>query len=172
MTQFSTTDLEERRSEGRLEPVREPSGAKEPGPLARKSRRALLALGGLLMGGRAVHASGSPVRSATAEARLKLTTTALEAVRTNLGRGRFNPGERDPIVIWSRRRMEARLDLSTSRAERIAAAQENLDEMKAMELVVARMHEAGEIDRLALLDSQYRRLEAETWLEQQRAKSS
>jgi hypothetical protein len=131
-------------------------------------------LGGLLAGGRVVRATEGESRgsSATAEARLKLARTALDAVRAHVSRGRFDPGERDHVFVWSRRRMEARLDLSKSKADRIAAAQEHVEEMRAMEAVVARMIAVGEVDRLSLLDAQYRRLEAESWLEQEKAKES
>jgi len=109
--------------------------------------------------------------SPSAEARLKLARTALEAVRVNIGRGLFNPGERDPIYIWSRRRLEAWLDLSANKEERVAAAREHLDEMKAVEQLVNRMHEDGQIDLLSKLDAEYRRLEAESWLEREQAKT-
>jgi hypothetical protein len=33
------------------------------------------------------------------------------------------------------------------------------------------MHEAGQIDLLAKLDAEHRRLEAESWLEQEKAKT-
>ena len=71
---------------------------------------------------------------ATARARLALARAALEVVRANVGRGQFSPGERDPISIWSRRRLEARLDLSKTKADRVAAAQEHVDEMKHIQV--------------------------------------
>ena len=40
-----------------------------------------------------------------------------------------------------------------------------------MEEFVARLTAAGELDRLSSMDAQYRRLEAENWLEQQKSKS-
>jgi hypothetical protein len=142
--------------------------------MTRHSRRALLAMAGLMAGGQVVRAAQEPTQgpSANAQARLKLAMTAIEAVRTAVGRGRFNAGERDPIVIWSRRRLEAKIDMSTSKTERVAAAQEHLDEMRKMEESVARLTAAGELDRLSLMDAQYRRLEAEKWLEQQKTKNS
>jgi hypothetical protein len=130
-------------------------------------RHTLLGLAGLLAGGRAAMAAGSGESGAavaTAEARLKLARAALEAVRANIARGQFNPGERDPIYIWSRRRYEARLELSRTKAERIAAAQEHADEMKAALELVNRVHAAGDLDRLAQMDAEYRELEAVSWL--------
>jgi hypothetical protein len=62
--------------------------------------------------------------------------------------------------------MEARHDLSVTAADRIAAAQEHYDEMLKIERLVARLHQAGQIDPLAWMDAQYRRLEAESWLAQ------
>jgi hypothetical protein len=141
--------------------------------LPRTTRRVLLALGGFLASGTAtLAATGEGRRSSpAAEARLKLARTALEAVRVNLARGLYKPGERDPISIWSRRRLEARLDLSATKQERVSAAQEHLDEMKAAERLVSRMYETGQIDLLAKLDAEYRRLEAESWLEQEQEKT-
>lgn len=129
-------------------------------------------MAGLVAGGQVVRAAQEQKRgsSSNAEARLKLATAAIEAVRLAVSRGRFTAGERDPIVIWSRRRLEAKIDLSMTKPERIAAAQEHVDEMRKLEEIVTRLNDAGELDRLTLMDAQYRRLEAENWLEQQKAK--
>ena len=151
-------------------------GAETPragsGPRAAKAtRRALLALGGWLAGGRVVRAAldEHSQEAATAQARLKLAEAALGALRAHTGRGQFNVGERDPIAVWSRRRLDAKLELSRSKEERVAAARQHLDEMKGVEQIVNRMHAAGEIDRLSQMDAEYRRLEAEHWLEQEQA---
>jgi hypothetical protein len=138
-------------------------------PPARSTRRAVLAIAGALTAGHAASAlaAEAPAPSPTAEARLKLAREAMEAVRAQVGRGQFRPGERDPLWIWSRRRLEARLELARAKPERVAAAQEHLDEMKAAEQLITRQHEAGEVDRLALMEAQYRRLEAESWLERE-----
>lgn len=130
------------------------------------TRRALLGIAGVLAGGPAAFAAAEdrPEIKVAAEARLKLVHEALELVRANIGRGQFSPGERDPIYIWSRRRMEARLDLSRTKAERVAAAQEHLDEMKVVAELIKRVNEAGELDRLVQMDADYRRLEAISWL--------
>jgi hypothetical protein len=53
---------------------------------------------------------------------------------------------------------------------RIPDRDEHVDEMKKMVDVVAKLNSAGRIDRLNLMDSQYRLLEAENWLEQQESK--
>jgi hypothetical protein len=143
-----------------------------PQGLSLPSRRFLLGLAGVLAGGgAALAAPGDAPAPSTAKARLALARDAIEAVRANIGRGLFQPGERDPIYIWSQRRFEARLDLSSRKADRVAAAQEHLDEMKKVEEVVSRMHAAGEIDRLARLEAEYRRLEAEGWLEREKEKA-
>jgi hypothetical protein len=138
----------------------------------RASRRMLLAFGGLLAGGHAALAAPreSPRSTAGAQARLKLAQEALAAVRANIGRGEFGPGGRDPIAIWSRRRLDARFELSATKLERIAAAQEHLEEMKGLEQILDRMSKAGEVDQLIRMDAEYRRLEAESWLEQEKAK--
>jgi hypothetical protein len=145
----------------------DPKGDDAPTP--RSTRRTILALAGALTAGQAASAvAAEPAApSPAAEARLKLAREAMEAVRAQVGRGRFRPGERDPLWIWSRRRLEARLELARTRTERVAAAQEHLDEMKATEQLVTREHEAGEVDRLALMEAQYRRLEAVSWLERE-----
>jgi hypothetical protein len=144
-------------------------------PFRPMTRRAVLGLAGLLAGagGRVVLAAApgagdAAAAAATAQARLALAKSAIEAVRANIGRGLFNPGERDPLSIWSRRRFEARLELAKTKADRIAAAQEHADEMKAAEQLVVRMHAAGEVDRLVQMDAEYRRLEADSWLERER----
>lgn len=111
----------------------------------------------------------SPRPSPSAEARLKLAQAAIESVRGNIGRGLFGPGERDPMAIWSRRRFESRLELSRRKADRVAAAQEHVDEMKRVEQIVDRMYKAGQVDQLARMDAEYRRLEAESWLERENA---
>jgi hypothetical protein len=130
------------------------------------SRRSLLAFGGLLMGGaRALAAPKAAEGSAeVAQARVKLAQEGLKAVRQNISRGGFHAGERDPVYVWSRRRYEARQELARTKADRIAAAQEHFDEMSEVERLVEQIHKAGEVDPLSLMDAQYRRLEAETWL--------
>jgi hypothetical protein len=105
---------------------------------------------------------------ATARARLALARAALEVVRANVGRGQFSPGERDPIAIWSRRRLEARLELSKTKADRVAAAQEHVDEMKQVEQLIVRLEQAGQVDFLGKMDAEYRRLEAQSWLEREK----
>ena len=65
--------------------------------------------------------------------------------------------------------MEARFDLSPAKAERIAAAQEHLNEMKSAEELINRVHAAGDVDRLVQMDAEYRRLEAVSWLEREKA---
>jgi hypothetical protein len=126
----------------------------------------LLAFGGLMMGGvRALAAPAAPLGSTEAAlARVKLAQEGLKAVRQHISRGGFHAGERDPVYVWSRRRYEARHELARTKAERIAAAQEHFDEMSQVERLVEQIHKAGDADPLSLMDAQYRRLEAETWL--------
>ena len=149
----------------------DPSRTLNQGRPVSTTRRALLALGGLIAGGRAALAATdeSPKPNTSAQARLKLAQEAMETVRAALGRGQFGPGERDPISIWSRRRMEARLDLSKTKAERVAAAREHLDEMARVEQLVNRMYQAGQVDKMARMDAEYRRWEAQSWLEREQA---
>jgi len=107
--------------------------------------------------------------SANAQARLALARAAMAAVRADVGRGQFNPGERDPISIWSRRRLETRLELSKTKADRVAAAQEHVGEMKGVEQIIIQLVQAGQVDRLVKMDAEYRRLEAESWLEREKS---
>ena len=46
------------------------------------------------------------------------------------------------------------------------------NEMKKMVEFVDRLAAAGELDRLSLMDAQYRLLEAENWLEQEKWKKA
>ncbi|MHC5543906.1 hypothetical protein ACYOEI_37235, partial [Singulisphaera rosea] len=116
-------------------------------------------------------ASGEDRRNtALAEARLKLAQKAIEAVRVNIDRGNINPASRDPIVIWSRRRMEARLALSTSKTARLAAIEEHVEEMKRLETILDQLSKVDEVEPLSIMDARYRRLEAEDLLEQEKAK--
>jgi hypothetical protein len=134
------------------------------------SRRGFIgsaAAAGSLVGLTAGEAEGAEATSATTQARLTLARAALEAVRHQVGRGKFNPGERDPIWIWSRRRLEARLELSKTKADRVAAAQEHVDEMKEVEQLIIQVHQAGQVDRLVKMEAEYRRLEAVSWLERE-----
>jgi hypothetical protein len=168
------TGLPDGPGDDRRSPSPSPSPEIEPGgSLRQTTRRSLLAFGGLLASGTTALAADGETRRASrsAEARLKLARAALDTVRTHIDRGQYKPGERDPIYIWSRRRQEARLDLSAARDERVAAAQEHLDEMRAAEQIVSRLYATGAIDFLAKMDAEYRRMEAESWLEQEQAKA-
>ncbi|MGO9470881.1 MAG: hypothetical protein ACLQVF_42860 [Isosphaeraceae bacterium] len=77
----------------------------------------------------------------------------------------------DPrIAVWERRQDEAVRDAGTSRAEFIAALEDYVTRMRNRQRIVEERHRAARVAFVDVLDAKYRVLEAEMWLNQEKAR--
>jgi hypothetical protein len=86
----------------------------------------------------------------------------------------YRGGERsatDPeIILWSRRRVDALRASGASKAELIVALEEHLVRTKKREARVKTQHSTAHASRMDVLAAGYERLEAEMWLNQEKAR--
>jgi hypothetical protein len=84
-----------------------------------------------------------------------------------LGEIRFG----DPAFsLWGRRRLEALRTAGAGKAEIVAALEKYVDGMKTEEAMAQTMYKDGQLTRVDLYDIQFRRREAEVWLNDEKAR--
>ena len=77
----------------------------------------------------------------------------------------------DPrIAVWERRQVEAVRDAGTGRSEFIAALEGYVKRMRDRQRIVEELHRAARVAFVDVLDAKYRVLEAEMWLNQEKAR--
>ena len=74
------------------------------------------------------------------------------------------------VYVWSRMVLDCRRDLSPKPADRVAAIEEHLGRMKKLESLIVKVRRLGFGRSYDVGASQYYRLEAEHWLELERAR--
>jgi hypothetical protein len=79
------------------------------------------------------------------------------------------PLDFEKLYLWSRRWMEAEKELAARKAERAAAAQGHVDRMKGLEELAKKLHKEGFLSAVELPAAEFYRLEAERWLEKEKA---
>ncbi len=72
---------------------------------------------------------------------------------------------------WSRRWLDAQLDLASTNDTRIAAYREHLDRMRELAQKVKAAFKGGDLNGFEVAASEYHRIQAELWLEQAKAKA-
>ena len=125
-----------------------------------------------LTGALALAASQLPLpdpNKALAQEQLKLARQALQ----DLGQMHKSEGLSlaDPrFALWDRRQVEAIVASGADTAEWTAALENYLKRMKQLEQFAQVALQNGEINRVELRDAQYRSLEAEIWLNREKAR--
>jgi len=77
----------------------------------------------------------------------------------------------DPsFALWERRRLETLRAAGAGKTEMVAALEKYVDRMKTLETVVEKSYQLGRATILDLYDVQFRRTEAEIWLNQEKAR--
>jgi hypothetical protein len=112
----------------------------------------------------AVAAQGAPEDNRgkeSAKARLEVARKGLAIVETG--------DAYDGVFIWSKRVLDAELDLSGNEAERMAALAANLTRTKRLEDVAKALHARGLVSELEVLEAEYHRYDAEVQLAEARA---
>jgi hypothetical protein len=73
------------------------------------------------------------------------------------------------VYVWSRIILDCRRDMSQKAADRIKALEEHLARMKRLEALITRVRRLGFGRSYDVGSAEYYRLEAEFWLEKERA---
>src|SRR5438094_413613 len=84
--------------------------------------------------------AGGQAAPALAEAKLKAARVAYEANLKALPTGQ---SDAEKVYVWSRRLLEAQRDLSTKKADRVAAVEEHLARMKVLREMVKQRYATG-----------------------------
>jgi hypothetical protein len=71
---------------------------------------------------------------------------------------------------WERRRIEALRASGAGKAELIASLESYVDQLKKDEQLRQQLHESGHASRVDIFEARYRRLEAEIWLAEEKAR--
>lgn len=109
-----------------------------------------------------------PFPGSTARARLALALEAIEHYQEGRRDGLL-AGDDQGMVRWLRRVYEARRDLASSKAERIAAAEEFDRAARSILEIAEEQHRNGQESLIELLEARYFRAEAEELLARARA---
>ena len=104
-----------------------------------------------------------------AQEQLGLARQALEVFDEMHKNAQVKPD--DPMIaVWERRQVEAVRDAGASRAEFIAALEGYVKRMRVRQQIVEAHHQAAQVAFADVLDAKYRVLEAEMWLNQEKAR--
>jgi hypothetical protein len=120
-------------------------------------------------GGGGAAAPNLPANQALAREQLALIDNALQILdrmyqdaKTSLSDPSFS--------VWRRRRLETLRKTGAGKAEMVAALEKYLDSLKKDEAMAEAMHQSGRGTRVDVYDVQFRRMEAEIWLNEEKAK--
>jgi len=137
-----------------------------------KSRKSVgLVLGIAALAGALAPAAPPPAdaNKALAQEQLKLARQALHDL--DLMNEREGLGRTDPrFALWERRQVEAIRAAGAGKAELIAALEDYLKRMREQERLAQLSIEKAQGTRIDLWDAQYRTLEAEMWLNHEKAR--
>jgi hypothetical protein len=104
----------------------------------------------------------------TARARLDLANRAFETLdKLHMASGHIP--KPDEAYRWSRRKLDAEVDLAADRSKRILAFEAHLDRMKKEESRVRELLKDGHRDVMDLMNTEFYRLEAESMLARARS---
>jgi len=106
--------------------------------------------------------------STQVKARLDLAKKLYQRVLELEAQGSITPPA--PVYEWSKRWLEAELDLSVNKTDQVAAYAAHLDRMKLMEEKAKKVVAATRVESVGWAP-QFYRLEAETWLAKAKQKN-
>lgn len=109
-----------------------------------------------------------------AEQQTSLKKGLLEAARKvyefEAVRFRNREGSSSELYLWSRRWLEAQVDLSEAKGERIDAYRDHFERMKTLEKSTKAFAISGQGREADAVGARYFRIQAELWLEQAKVK--
>lgn len=109
------------------------------------------------------------VNQALAREQLALIDQALEVLRRLIKDGRISLS--DPrFSLWERRRLETLRKAGAGKAEIVAALEKYVKTMKEDEALAKAMHESARGNMVDVYDARFRRMEAEIWLNEEKAR--
>ena len=77
----------------------------------------------------------------------------------------------DPsFSLWGRRRLETLRRAGAGKAEIVAALEKYIDSLKKEEAIAETMHQEAQVTHVDVYDVQFRRMEAEIWLNEEKAR--
>jgi hypothetical protein len=77
----------------------------------------------------------------------------------------------DPsFSLWGRRRLEALRTAGAGKAEIVAALEKYVDTTKNEEAIAHTLYQKGQLTRVDLYDVEFRRREAEVWLNEEKGR--
>ncbi len=131
---------------------------------------------GLLLGICAVAAALAPAASqapdpkkSLAQEQLGLARDALKVLNQMYKNGQVSLD--DPrIAVWEHRQVEAVRDAGAGRAEFIAALEGYVTHKRDWQRIAEERHRAARVAEVDVLDAKYRVLDAEMWLNQEKAR--
>jgi hypothetical protein len=74
------------------------------------------------------------------------------------------------LSVWGRRKLETLRGTGAAKAEIVAALEKYIELLKQEEALAERMHEQARGTQVEIYDVQYRRMEAEIWLNEEKAR--
>ncbi len=108
-------------------------------------------------------------KKSLAQEQLALARQALKGLDQMHKNGNLSP-DNPRIASWERRQVEAVRDAGASRAEFTAALEGYVARMRDRQQLVEQLHRTARVSFVEVLDAKYRVLEAEMWLNQEKAR--
>lgn len=144
--------------------------------MTRQTRHLVLGIATLALAGSFAPAAQEPrgaaavaQNQALAKEQLKLIDEVFDDLQALFRGGQISVSD-IRFAVWGRRRVDALRASGATPAERVAALERYVDLMKKNEDYAQRAHERAEATRVDVADARYRRLEAEVWLNEEKAK--
>jgi hypothetical protein len=138
-------------------PARERKQAKTPPPPAAGA------------GGGALAVPDLAANRALARQQLALIDAALALMHSLAQNARIDIATA-PLGLWGRRRLEALRNAGAGKAEIVAALEKYINNLKELEAIAKAQKEAARATELGQVEIQFLRLEAEIWLNEEKAR--
>ena len=144
-------------------------GRQQPAPEAAQERAKAAPPPAAGAGAAALAVPDLAANRAIAREQLALIDKAWAFQRALALNGRFDVGGAS-FFLWGRRRLEALRRAGAGKAEIVAALEQYVKDLKEDEAVAKDLNESGRATVLVVYDAQFRRMEAEIWLNEEKAR--
>jgi hypothetical protein len=106
---------------------------------------------------------------ALAKQQLAVIDVALAELNQRVQDGKANRAA-PPFTLWERRRMETLRRAGAGKAEMVAALEKYVDGLKGREAIAQELYQNARLAHDDVCEIQYRRMEAEIWLNEEKAR--
>jgi hypothetical protein len=142
-------------------------GRQQPAPEGAREQAKTAAPATAIAGG--ASAPDMAANRALARRQLALIDQALDALHSSPRNGTISVA--DPSFSkWGRRKLETLRRTGAAKAEIRAALEKFIDALKLEEAIAETRHKAARATLLEVIDAQFRRMEAEIWLNEEKAR--